>query len=335
MNMSHRWNWIVGAQQQPYYGYGAAGTIPGANDNEGIYVQQYQRYIYRSIFGALIYPMSRFRRVEFGLEGVNVHTDLLEYYQPYDLTTGYPTDVVRTRSKTLDNSYYTMPSVSLVFDNSLFGFVGPFMGRRSRIELAQSLGSWTFTQATFDYRRYDRLGPITLASRIYYFGRRGPDADRFSPMYIGSTELVRGHTYGSYERTECTTLDAFGSCEVNNLIGTQVAAGNIELRFPLLDAALARAIPLPGIEGAAFYDIGLAWNTNSVVKWNREPGDPYIDLVRYGFGTMRDVHTPVRAWGFGIRGNLLGFLILRLDYAIPINRPGLGHLWTLSLGPTF
>jgi hypothetical protein len=32
---------------------------------------------------------------------------------------------------------------------------------------------------------------------------------------------------------------------------------------------------------------------------------------------------------------MMGFLILRLDYARPINRSMVNHLWTLSLGPTF
>jgi hypothetical protein len=43
----------------------------------------------------------------------------------------------------------------------------------------------------------------------------------------------------------------------------------------------------------------------------------------------------VQSWGASVRGNLLGFLILRLDYARPINRPLVKHYWTLSLGPTF
>ena len=68
-------------------------------------------------------------------------------------------------------------SVAMVFDNSLNGYVGPFMGRRSRIEVGQSFGSWQYTQGTFDYRRYDKVGgPFTLASRLFYFGRAGRDA---------------------------------------------------------------------------------------------------------------------------------------------------------------
>jgi len=335
VNMAHRWNWVVGASQNPYYGYATAGTVPIPGDStQALYIQRYRRYIYQKLFGTLVYPTSRFRRVELGMEGVHVKQDNLEYYQPYDLSTGFPTDQVRQRTVGLPGETYVMPSVALVFDNSLFGFVGPFMGRRSRIEVAQAAGSWRFTQATFDYRRYDKLGPFTLASRLFYFGRSGRDAEQFGQIYLGNTELIRGHTYGSYQRLECISLnDPLAACSVNNLIGSQVAVGNLELRFPLLNAALAGVIPLPGIEGVAFYDVGLAWDNNSVIKWKRDPNDSYADLTPIGLGA--EVRDPVRAWGFGVRGNILGFLILRLDWAKPINRPGLSSLWTLSLGPTF
>ena len=44
---------------------------------------------------------------------------------------------------------------------------------------------------------------------------------------------------------------------------------------------------------------------------------------------------PLQSYGFSARANLLNFLILRLDYARPIGRPGINGLWTISLGPTF
>ena len=44
---------------------------------------------------------------------------------------------------------------------------------------------------------------------------------------------------------------------------------------------------------------------------------------------------PSRSLGFGLRSNLFGFTVLRLDYAIPQDRSGVGGLWTFSLGPAF
>jgi Tol biopolymer transport system component len=337
-NFANRVTWVAGIQQQPYYGYGAAGTIASENPGEAIYVEQYRRYIYRTAFGALVFPTSRFRRWALNAEVVNADESILEYYQPYDLVTGYPTDAVRTRTQSLNNDTYFMPSVALVFDNSLSSWVGPFLGRRTRIEVAQAVGNWQFFQGTFDYRRYDKLaGPVTLASRLYYFGRRGREAERFV-FYGGSTELVRGHTYGSYTRDECLYAgsDPTSACAVNNLIGSQVAVGNIEIRIPLLLGKLSRLpIPLPGLQAAFWYDIGLVWDNNSVIKWNRSPGDPYLDLIEYGVGDMHEVRTPVQAFGASLRANVLGFMVMRLDYARPLDRPRTNHLWTLSLGPMF
>jgi hypothetical protein len=337
VNLSKRAMWTVGVQQQPYYGYGAAGTIPGDNENEGIFIQQYQRVIYRTLFANMNYPTSRFRRWELGMQAVNAQDDIIEYLQPYDLRTGFPTAEPIQRTRNLGSETYVTPSLALVFDNSLMGYVGPFMGRRSRIEIAQSFGDWQFTQGTFDYRRYDKIaGPFTLASRLFYFGRAGRDAQRFQ-FYAGTTELIRGHTYGSYERNECYYGgDALSGCEVNNLIGSQVAVGNVELRFPLFNNVFqALPLPIPGLEGAVFYDIGLSWDNVSTIKWQRDPGDPFVDLAELGLGDRHEVRVPMQSWGVSLRGNMMGFLILRLDYARPINRAMVNHLWTLSLGPTF
>jgi hypothetical protein len=226
-NLSKRTAWTVGIQQQPYYGYGSAGTIPGDDPNEGIFIQQYQRVIYRTLFLSAYRPTSRFRRFELGMQAVNAQDDVIEYLQPYDLRTGFPTEEPIQRTRGLGNKTYVMPSLALVFDNSLMGTSVPWAaapGSRS-----QSFGSWEFTQGTFDYRRYDKLaGPFTLATRLFYFGRSGRDAEQFQ-FYAGTPELIRGHTYGSYERNECYySGDPLAGCAVNNLVGSQVAVGNVE-----------------------------------------------------------------------------------------------------------
>jgi outer membrane protein assembly factor BamA len=128
---------------------------------------------------------------------------------------------------------------------------------------------------------------------------------------------------------------ALSACAVNNLIGSQAAVGNVELRWPLWNSVLA-GLPLPfaGLETALFFDAGLVWDNDSNIKWNRDEGDPYVDLSPIG-GPSQEVRNVVRSWGASLRGNLLGFLPLRLDYARPLGRPMVKHYWTLSLGPTF
>jgi len=333
VNLASRWNWTVGASQEPYYFYAASGFREGLDPGTLEAVQLYRRLIYRSLYGAVFYPMNRFRRVEFGLQAVNVDDDQLEIVQPFSANTGIPTQAPFAVTRDLGNHSYLAPSVALVFDNSLSGWVGPLMGRRSRIEISQTVGGWQFTQGLLDYRRYDRKEPFTLATRLLYYGRRGRDAEQFS-FFGGNPELVRGHTYGSYNRNECLNVtDIEDGCAGNNLIGSQVAVFNAELRVPLLNAFLAfLPLPIPGMEAALFYDAGLVWDNSSTIKWNREPGDAFSEPLT---GTLREVRTPVQSWGVSIRGNVLGFMVLRLDYARPFGRPEVSHLWTLSIGPTF
>jgi outer membrane protein assembly factor BamA len=190
------------------------------------------------------------------------------------------------------------------------------------------VGDWSFSQVTADYRRYDRIiGPIVFASRLLYFGRIGRDAQEFR-IYAGSTDLIRGNTSGSYRRNECLNADDPGTdtgcSELDRLVGTQIGVASAELRFPILNPSFGVPAAFPPLEGAFFYDIGLAWDNESTLRWNRRAGD---DPVR--------VRTPLRTFGVSVRANLFGFAVARLDYSIPQNRPAVGGLWTFSLGPTF
>ena len=101
---------------------------------------------------------------------------------------------------------------------------------------------------------------------------------------------------------------------------------NAELRFPLTRSLVLGFLPIgfPPIEGALFYDAGVAWNNDSDVKWSRSATEnPEI------------IRIPLRSYGVGIRANVLGFVVLRLDYTKPLSRPQNKSYWTLSLGPTF
>jgi hypothetical protein len=47
------------------------------------------------------------------------------------------------------------------------------------------------------------------------------------------------------------------------------------------------------------------------------------------------VRTPLHTLGVGLRMNLFGLVVARLDWAFPQNRSGVKSLWTLSFGPAF
>jgi Tol biopolymer transport system component len=329
-NLTRRINWVTGISQEPYYFYEPSEIrvdepAPGLNT----FVTNVRRLVVRSAFGQAYYPISRFQRIEGSLRVANVDDAILSILEPYEPTSGFATEDPILETNNRPGVNYFQPSAALVFDNSLFGYTGPFYGQRWRLDFGQTLGDWRFSQVTADYRRYDKIaGPVVFATRLLYFGRIGRDANRFR-IFAGSTELIRGNTSGSYRRNECLNSDdantETGCVELDRLVGTQIGVASAEIRFPILTPAFG-FLPqgFPPIEGALFYDVGLAWDQQSTLRWRRQPGD---DPTR--------VRTPLQTLGASVRMNLFGFAIARLDYSIPQNRPAVKGLWTFSLGPAF
>lgn len=326
LNMSRRWNWGASLTQDPYFYYNGTFIESTQGQREAIYVTQLRRIVYRQLAADIAYPISRFQRVEFGTSLANVQDDMVSILEPFDLLTGAPIAQPQVVTEGVANTSFAMPRIALVFDNSLSNYIGAFLGQRYRLELSQAIGGWQFTQGLADYRRYDPIvGPIRLATRALYFGRSGRDADNFQ-IFGGSTELIRGHTFGSYNRNECsfTELGSEARCRLfDALVGTQIGVASAELRFPLVPSGIL-PLGLPEIEGAFFYDIGAVWNDGSTLKWRRDPGDD-----------PNQVRVPLQTIGASARTNFFGIFILRLDYAIPQRRPGITGLWTLSLTPAF
>jgi hypothetical protein len=334
INLSRRLNWGIGAQQTPYFFYeGQFIQDRPPSSSEATLSTSIRRLVFREVSALGFYPFSRFSRIEGGLQVANINDDRLEILEPFDRVTGIPTRNPVLQTTDLGSVSYVAPTIALVHDNSLSGYVGPLVGRRSRFEVSQNLDligeGWKFTSLTADYRRYDRLaGPFILATRGLFFGRIGRDEQAFR-FFGGSTELIRGWTAGSFQRNECReaidTESVSGCAAFDQLIGTRAAVFNAELRFPILTADLGFVrTGLPLVEGAFFYDAGVFWEKGQELRLRRDAGD-----------TIANVRTPLQSVGVSIRGNLFGFIILRVDYARPLNRAGVGGLVTLSLGPTF
>jgi Tol biopolymer transport system component len=329
-NLTRRINWAVGISQEPYYFIEPSQVRVGEpTPSENTFVQNVRRLVVRSAFAQAYYPISRFQRIEASARAANVDDALLSILEPYDPASNFATRDPSLETSNRPGVNYFQPSTALVFDNSLFGYTAPFFGRRYRLEFAQTLGGWRFSQVTADYRRYDPIiGPVVFASRLLYFGRLGRDANRFR-IFGGSMELIRGNTSGSYRRNECLNADGIGTetgcTELDRLVGTQIGVASAEIRFPLATPSFG-FLPdgFPPIEGAIFYDIGLTWDDRSTLKWSRQPGDHPIR-----------VRTPSQTIGFSIRTNLFGFAVARVDYSIPQDRRDVKGLWTFSLGPAF
>jgi hypothetical protein len=335
-NLTHRINWDAGYQQAPIFFY--SGTYQGTDSlGRGQLVTRLDRYIVHQVFAEAFRPFNRFERLEFGVRATQISRAFLDFTQYYDRASALVLDE-RIDTQGQGGVGFVQPCIALVQDNSISLYVGPFIGKRSRFEYAPAFGGWQFHQFLGDYRRYDKLvGPITLASRLLFFGRFGRDSRQF-PAFLGSTDLIRGYTAGSFRRNECladlgVTLGSSltGCSALDQMIGSRIAVANFELRFPLVGNLSLGLLParLPPIEGALFVDAGMAWDDrhslgDGTIAWQRQPGaNP--DLIRQ----------PLKSWGMSLRGNLLGFVILRADYARPLDRPGRGAYWTLSIGPTF
>jgi hypothetical protein len=334
VNQSRRFNWAGGFSQEPLYFYAGSrwdrrdyGGLGGL-DSADVFTTAIRRFVIRDGFVESYYPFSRFSRAELGLHAVNITDATLQLETGFDALSGQflGQNYITEEGPSIS---YLQPSLALVHDNSLFGYVGPFAGSRSRLQVSPAFGTWQFTAGLVDYRRYLYLRPFTLAVRGLMFGRYGRDAERF-PVFLGTTELLRGYTYGSFRDNECIadpgSNSQTGCAELDQLIGSKVAVANVELRFPLTRSLVLGFLPIgfPPIEAALFYDVGIAWSEGSIIKGHRDAGENPV-LVR----------APLKSWGSSIRVNMLGLMILRFDYTKPIDRPLKKSYWTISLGPTF
>jgi Tol biopolymer transport system component len=323
LDTGHRWNYDVGLSQEPLFFYGSSSCQGDCATGSTDYVveDQLQRLVFRDIFGDAYYPFNRFRRVELGLHYTNVGVATLHLFSRVQggVLVGQSDSTSNDASLNL-----VQPSLAVVYDNSLFGYTSPFFGKRYRFEVAPVFGDWRYVQLLGDYRRYDLIKfPFTIATRALALARIGRDGDRF-PVFLGSPDLVRGYTYTSLAEGECA---ASATCPVfDQLIGSRVAVFNAEFRFFVIRNLTLGFLPisLPPIEGALWYDAGLAWNSSSTVRLSRSANQ---DLAT--------VRSPVTSYGVGLRVNLFGLTVLRLDYAVPRQRPGRSGYWILSLGPPF
>jgi Tol biopolymer transport system component len=333
LNQAHRLNWLAGASQTPYYFYLPTPVQSGAGTPyDYIQTLKIERFVVRDVFTEGYYPFSRFTRVELGGHFANIDQSILS--QDYGCVNNVGCGAIAdAQTQGIGSVSYYGPQVALVHDNTLFGWVGPFAGARSRLQISPSFGSWRFTEGLADVRRYFFARPFTFAFRGLVYGRRGRDADLF-PQFLGSTELIRGYTAGSLFNNECltstsTSTGPTGCPALDQLIGSSIGVFNAELRFPLTRSVVLGFLPvgLPPIEGALFYDAGLAWNNGSQVRLRQSAcSNPDPEVCR----------VPVKSWGGSIRMNFLGFVVLRFDYTKPLDRPlHNSAYWTVSLGPTF
>ena len=317
LNRKSRLTWAVGAQQIPYI-YG--GVFGYQDPNTGLFVEEIQRIkqTNRGLDGVAAYPFNRSDRFEVsaGLQQISYDNELQKHgfnqdgSPAFDSTIHFPVPPPVTLEQA---------SFALVHDNSYYGATGPILGDRWRLEADPTFGGLQFLTTYVDYRKYVMpLRPFTLAVRALHIGRYGRDAEdqRIYPLFIGYQSLVRGYDRGSFQTSECTGGSATSCPVFDQLWGSRLLVGNIELRFPpfgLLGAGGGYYGILP-IEAGIFYDAGVAWTQSEGARL---------------FGGTRNW---VRSAGVSLRMNLLGYAIGQMDIVHPFDRPQKN--WMVRFGLT-
>lgn len=212
----------------------------------------------RGIAGQIVYPFSRFRRAEFGLDFQAVTDEFA--------VVNYVSTQVRSRS----NLFSVIPQVALVQDNAAYSGFTPVAGGRWRASLEQSLGDLDYTFGVLDYRRYYNI------RRRGAFAVRGVLAGSWGPepalLRIGGPDTFRGADFGA-------------------IIGTRIGITSLELRFPVIPSTEI-------VRGIVFVDAATSWEDNSSLKLADSGGPLGLRLrdlrMAYGFGLRAYLGLPLR-----------------------------------------
>jgi Tol biopolymer transport system component len=331
LNQKHRWNWGAAAQRAPYI---AGGWQQGVDQNGDLHNQLLiYRYFDNSVAGILQYPFSRVQRVELsgGLRRITQDIQIRDWTYQGGVLVDYTEN-----KQSLGGWNLGEATAALVYDNSINGYTSPIAGQRYRFEVAPTLGDLQFTSLTGDFRRYFLLRPVTLAFRAMHFGRYGRDEAVPSAIFLGYPSLLRGYSYNSVTNgcvDELKTAPGGGDdCAVyEQLFGSRVAVGNLELRVPLIRNTVRGSVQLPPLEAIAFVDAGAAWG--KVMDNNGTPVTTHLNFSRGPQGSFTE-RGFLTSGGVGARMNLFGYVVVEADYVTAFDRGNKGQ-WQFSFQPGF
>ncbi len=253
---------------------------------------------YRGVNAFAFYPFSRFSRIELSAGATFVSQDFV--VESLNLSNGK----IERDKQDIGGASFGQVGAALVYDNTVYGPLGPLSGRRSRIEVQRAMNDFQFTTVLADYRKYFN---INNRSVLAYRLLGGASFDRDAQVFrIGGPYTFRG------------TSDA-------DLLGTNFLVQNIEYRFPLLPFLPPTADFLSAV---TFADAAAAWGINvpGLIKENFQP-----------FSTKGGFHLQDLRGAFGVGARLnLGYLSLRYDFAWPTDLKNFGKpVKMFSIGTDF
>jgi len=257
-----------------------------------------------------IYPLDRFRRLEFSTGLFHVREEYNANLQGYLDSFNLPQPQVFRQGMSLPLG------AAFVQETTVFREFGPLSGSTVRLayDVEPKIGDSLYSQSLdADARYYQRLATSgVLALRFRGFKSIGGNP-RY--MYFGGNSEMRGYNYLEFS-------------------GNNVMFANAELRFPLIDAALTPIGVIGGIRGVFFANIGGGWFNDQSFKFmtsDTETFTPIVDYVRSPFdgtfevdpatGNPTPIYGPERtisglrlkdgraSYGLGLETFLLGFPI--------------------------
>jgi hypothetical protein len=313
INRERRWNWGALAEVEP-----SLRRLPRTRSNSvdgdptlTMETHYFERTQVR-LAGLLAYPLDWAQRFEF--EAGARHTAYRRSVSAVVRSMSNGRVLSRTTSDGFGGTPATVgeASAAYVHDTAVFGPASPILGGRSRFEVASTFGDLSATGILVDHRRYLMpIRPYTVAIRAVHLGHYGPDADdpRLLPAFLGSRQFLRGYGWGSIRCQE----NANGECGgFDELLGSRLLVGNVELRAPLLGMHTRdlRYGPVPA-EAFLFADTGLVWSRAEE------------------FAAARGERRLVRSFGLGVRLNAFGFP-LELGAVRAVDPPSRG--WSFDFG---
>lgn len=322
INQTSRWNWGGVLQRVPLRS-GAFQQGTTTIDGQQFLVQQQEiiRQIDTELSGVAEYPFSRAARIELTAGLRRIAFDREATTAIISPRTGAVLDQQTRSIDTAPAIHLGQAGAAFVYDTAALGPTGPLRGTRTRFELTPVVGDLQWNEVVIDYRRYlSPAAPITIAGRALHFGRYGSGADdsRLSPLFVGYPNLVRGYDVDSFSLRDCRA-DGQSDCPAfEQLLGTRLAVGNVEVRVPVpgIFQGELRYWPLP-VEAFAFADSGVAWTAG--------------DRPSMFGGTRRFVSSV----GAGTRVNLFGYLLAEFNAVRPLDRDGRGWSFVFNIRPGF
>lgn len=227
----------------------------------GYFGSELYRFTNFGLIASGSYPLDRFHRISFGLSVLRVSADNLD-----------------NLSVPSDNNTYTLPSVSFIQDNVLWGYTSPIEGTRYSLTAFGDPGfvrkRQSFYSITFDYRNYFRF----WFDNGFVFRLSGGVSGGATPQrfFVGGTENWINRTFSTGGIPISNANDyAFLSpalplrgYDYAERLGSKYGLLNLELRIPIIRYLLTGGLPLffQNILGVAFIDAGSAWDNTNKLK---------------------------------------------------------------------